>query len=126
MPTIMDKFEYYLFQQGKCPETVRLYLSRVKHFLKWRDEYYKKTDLKVDVTKGQVEAYEDHCIKIKKYAPSGISHRLSAINAYIGFLTNQTVTDSFQADDKKCVNKADQQPSRGNRPRIHERKNIIV
>ena len=85
MTDVYELFEYELYHQGKSPHTVRSYVSKTKHFFRWREQHLGANDL-TKVADLDIKRYEAYCRQVKKYTPNSIRQRLSAIRAYCDFL----------------------------------------
>ncbi|NMA55030.1 MAG: site-specific integrase, partial [Firmicutes bacterium] len=80
MADVYELFEYELYHQGKSLHTVRSYVSKTKHFLRWREQHLGASDL-TKVADLDIKRYEAYCRQVKKYTPNSIRQRLSAIRA---------------------------------------------
>ena len=93
-PNLLSSFSQYLKDQQKSASTVRNYLSDIRHFLAWVDQH---PDLKTlpsiqqldsSLESDVVDQYS-HYLKLTNTPSSTSSRRLSSLNIFTQFATNQ-------------------------------------
>lgn len=93
-PNLLSSFSQYLKDQQKSASTVRNYLSDIRHFLAWVDQH---PDLKTLPSAQQLDSSLEsdvvdqysHYLELTNTPSSTSSRRLSSLNIFTQFATNQ-------------------------------------
>lgn len=99
---MLQEFRDELIRSAKSEHTVRAYIDRVNDFLTWLQERYGEENPSA-ITTLDTREYQSYCLNVKKYRPSGIQQRMSAVKAYCGFLQAKGLLSTNPALDVKAI-----------------------
>lgn len=100
---LLEEFQASLQREDVSPATVQSYISDIKLFIKWLEESSGmefKPDLLNDF---EIMQYRTHLVAIKRYKPSTVNRKLSAIEKFCRFLIANGLIDKNPAEGIKQI-----------------------
>lgn len=101
---VLKEFEEYLkenYETNENQNTIRAYMTDVKQFIKFFDEYFEEKIL--DFSRADYSEYKKYMIDDKQYKYSTINRKTASISIYENFLIEKRI----RANEEKIIKKRD-------------------
>lgn len=104
---ILEEYKQNLIKNSKSKNTINKYMENVKAFLDWLNKKYGD----IEVTKIDIEKYQDYLLYEKKYSSSGIKQRMYSVFSYCDFLYSKKYLEINPREDFKVLKTQDDRTS---------------
>ena len=101
---VLKEFEEYLkenYETNENQNTIRAYMTDVKQFIKFFDEYFEEKIL--DFSRADYSEYKKYMIDDKQYKYSTINRKTASLSIYENFLIEKRI----RANEEKIIKKRD-------------------
>lgn len=100
---MLEEFQASLQKEDVSPATVQSYISDIKLFIKWLEESSGMKFKPEHLNDFEIMQYRSHLIAVKRYKPSTVNRKLSAIEKYCRFLVANGLIDKNPAEGVKQI-----------------------
>lgn len=98
-----DEFRVSLQREDVSPATIGSYISDIRLFIKWLEETSGMKFEPEHLNGFEIAQYRSYLIAVKRYKPSTVNRKLSAIEKYCRFLVAQGLINKNPAEDVRQI-----------------------